>query len=409
MHDDERTQALPSRAKRPAAEGPPSSGGSAVARTAGPDRRARRGPAWHLESHVAGGRQLSRVRVHPLPFRIGRSPGLELVLAAESVSKTHAEIYWADDGLHLRDLESTNGTFLNRQAIKDVPLHEGDILHFADFEFRLAQQVEPSETLDDEDEDVPATVALGHNKELPGKFVQGTRELKELIRDRAVAVMFQPIVLLPKGTVVAYEALGRGRHPGLPESPSELFKIAESCGLDVELSRLLRWKAVELVRYRTGLPKLFLNTHPAELHEPGLLDSLKELREMAPWLNLALEIHEGVLADPASIAELRGQLSAIQIGLAYDDFGAGQARLLELGEAPPNYLKFDMRFVSGIDHAPTSKRRLLTSLIGMARDLLMKTVAEGIETPGEAEVCSKLGFTHAQGFHFGRPIPVDLL
>jgi EAL domain-containing protein (putative c-di-GMP-specific phosphodiesterase class I) len=407
MHDEERTQALP-RAKRPAADGlaAPASSGT---RAPSSDRRKRFG-AWHLESHVDGGRQLRRVRVHPLPFRIGRRPGLELVLAAESVSKTHAEIYWADDGLHLRDLESTNGTFLNRQAIKDEALHEGDILHIADFEFRLAQQVEPSEAVDDEDEeeDVPATVALGH-QELPGRFVRGTRELKELIRDRAVAVMFQPIVLLPKGTVVAYEALGRGRHPGLPESPTALFKIAESIGLEVELSQLFRWKAVDLVRYRTGLPKLFLNTHPAELEEPGLLASLKELREMAPWLNLALEIHEGALADPESIAELRGQLSAIQIGLAYDDFGAGQARLLELGEAPPNYLKFDMRFVSGIDHAPTSKRRLLTSLIGMARDLLMKTVAEGIETPGEAEVCSKLGFTHAQGFHFGRPIPIDLL
>jgi EAL domain-containing protein (putative c-di-GMP-specific phosphodiesterase class I) len=405
MRDEERTQALPPRAKRPAAEVTASTAGAA-SRASNADRRARWG-AWHLESHVEGGRQLRRVRVHPLPFRIGRRPGLELVLSAESVSKTHAEIYWADDGLHLRDLESTNGTFLNRQSIKDAPLHEGDILHFADFEFRLAQQVEP-ETGVDEGEDVPATVSLAH-KELPGKFVQGTRELKELIRDRAVSVMFQPIVLLPKGTVVAYEALGRGRHPGLPESPSDLFKIAESIGLEVELSQLFRWKAVDLVRYRTGLPKLFLNTHPAELDEPGLLDSLKELREMAPWLNLALEIHEGVLADPASIADLRGQLSAIQIGLAYDDFGAGQARLLELGEAPPNYLKFDMRFVSGIDHAPTSKRRLLTSLIGMARDLLMKTVAEGIETPGEAEVCSKLGFTHAQGFHFGRPIPADLL
>jgi EAL domain-containing protein (putative c-di-GMP-specific phosphodiesterase class I) len=405
MHDDEPTQALPSRAKRPAA-GSASPAGAAGARAAIPDRRSRRG-SWHLESHVEGGRQLRRVRVHPLPFRIGRRPGLELVLAAESVSKNHAEIYWADDSLHVRDLDSTNGTFLNRQAVKDGPLHEGDILHFADFEFRLAQQVEPSEALDDDGEE-PATVSLG-NQELPGRFVRGTRELKELIRDRAVAVMFQPIVLLPKGTIVAYEALGRGRHPGLPESPSELFKIAESIGLEVELSRLFRWKAVDLVRYRTGLPKLFLNTHPAELDEPGLLESLKELREMAPWLNLALEIHEGVLADPASIADLRGQLSAIQIGLAYDDFGAGQARLLELGEAPPNYLKFDMRFVSGIDHAPTSKRRLLTSLIGMARDLLMKTVAEGIETPGEAEVCSKLGFTHAQGFHFGRPIPVDLL
>jgi EAL domain-containing protein (putative c-di-GMP-specific phosphodiesterase class I) len=407
MPDDDRTQALHKRAKRPAADGL-ASASSAGARGTSADRRARWG-AWHLESHVEGGRQLRRVRIHPLPFRIGRRPGLELVLPAESVSKVHAEIYWADDGLHLRDLESTNGTFLNRQAVKDAALHEGDILHFADFEFRLAQQVEPSEALrDDAEDDEPATVSLGH-QELPGKFVQGTRELKELIRDRAVTVMFQPIVLLPKGTVVAYEALGRGRHPGLPEGPSELFKIAESIGLEVELSQLFRWKAVDLVRYRTGLPKLFLNTHPAELEEPGLLQSLKELREMAPWLNLALEIHEGSLADPVSIADLRGQLAAIQIGLAYDDFGAGQARLLELGEAPPNYLKFDMRFVSGIDHAPTSKRRLVTSLIGMARDLLMKTVAEGIETPGEAEVCSKLGFTHAQGFHFGRPIPLDLL
>jgi EAL domain-containing protein (putative c-di-GMP-specific phosphodiesterase class I) len=406
MPDEERTRALPSRAKRSAADGSPSAKGANV-RTAGPVRPARYG-AWHLESHVEGGRQLRRVRVHPLPFRIGRRPGLELVLSAESVSKNHAEIYWSDDGLHLRDLDSTNGTFLNRQAIKDAALQEGDILHIADFEFRLAQEVEEDLSTGEEDE-VPPTVSLGH-AELPGKFVRGTRELKELLRDKSVVTVFQPIVLLPKGTVVAYEALGRGRHPGLPEGPSELFKIAESIGVEVELSRLFRWKAVDLVRYRTGLPKLFLNTHPAELSDPPrLLESLKELREMAPWLNLALEIHEGVLADPAAITELRSHLSAIQIGLAYDDFGAGQARLIELGEAPPNYLKFDMRFVTGIDHAPSSKRRLLTSLIGMARDLLMKTVAEGIETPGEAEVCSKLGFTHAQGFHFGRPIPSDLL
>jgi EAL domain-containing protein (putative c-di-GMP-specific phosphodiesterase class I)/pSer/pThr/pTyr-binding forkhead associated (FHA) protein len=363
--------------------------------------------AFHLESHVEGSRQLRRIRIHPVPFRIGRRAGLDLVLSSDSVSKTHAEIYWAEDGLHLHDLGSTNGTFLNRQQVDDALLREGDIVHFADFEFRLAQ-VEDAEAIAPESSDEPATVALGH-KNLPHKFIQGTRELKELIRDKAVTTVFQPIVLLPKGTVVAYEALGRGRHPGLPESPTELFKIAETIGLEAELSRLFRWKAVELVRYRTGLPKLFLNTHAAELEEPGLLESLKDLREMAPWLQLALEIHESVLADPAMIATLRSQLSAIQIGLAYDDFGAGQARLLELGEAPPNYLKFDIRFVAGIDHAPSSKRRLLTSLITMARDLLMKTVAEGIETPGEAEVCSRLGFTHAQGFHFGRPIPADLL
>jgi EAL domain-containing protein (putative c-di-GMP-specific phosphodiesterase class I) len=176
-----------------------------------------------------------------------------------------------------------------------------------------------------------------------------------------------------------------------------------------ELSRLFRRKAVELLRSRTELPTLFLNTHPAEMAVPGLVQSLEDLRALAPHLDLALEIHESLLTGPVAIAELRQLLSESNIGLAYDDFGAGQARLLELGEAPPHYLKFDRRFVEGIDSAPAARRRLLKSLTGMARDLLVKTVAEGIETKEEAEVCAQIGFTHAQGFYFSRPKPVELL
>ena len=97
---------------------------------------------------------------------------------------------------------------------------------------------------------------------------------------------------------------------------------------------------------------------------------------------------------------LRTQLSRSAVGLAYDDFGAGQARLLELAEVPPHYLKFDMSFVRGIDSAPASRQRMLTSLVSVARDLLVYTVAEGVETAEEADVCMRIGFTHAQGFFF---------
>ena len=110
-----------------------------------------------------------------------------------------------------------------------------------------------------------------------------------------------------------------------------------------------------------------------------------------------------MLTRPAAISELRKLLQERNIALAYDDFGAGQARLLELAEAPPHYLKFDRRFVSGLDQAPVSKRRLLNSLLALARDLLVKSVAEGIETPAESQACAAIGFTHAQGFHLGRP------
>jgi EAL domain-containing protein (putative c-di-GMP-specific phosphodiesterase class I) len=236
--------------------------------------------------------------------------------------------------------------------------------------------------------------------------VEGTRELRELLEDGLVTMVFQPIILLPLGTTAAYEALGRGRHPRLPESPLELFRIAESIGVEAELSRLFRRRAVELAREHKDLPTIFLNTHPIELDRPGLLESLEQLREIAPQLDLALEIHESVLTRPAAISELRALLLERNIALAYDDFGAGQARLLELAEVPPHYLKFDMSFIRDIDSAPLSRQRLLTSLVAVARDLLVYTVAEGVETSEEADVCMRLGFTHAQGHHFGKPRPI---
>ena len=136
----------------------------------------------------------------------------------------------------------------------------------------------------------------------------------------------------------------------------ELFDLAGALGPDVqaELSRLFRRRAVELVRDRPEPPRLFLNTHPVELERPGLLESLEELRTFAPQVDLVLEIHRGALAQTDFIAWLRGRLLEINVGLAYDDFGVGQARLFELAEAPPHYLKFDRRFVTGLDRAPTS-------------------------------------------------------
>jgi EAL domain-containing protein (putative c-di-GMP-specific phosphodiesterase class I) len=358
---------------------------------------------WYLETVSEGG-TLHRVAIHALPFRVGRRQGLELVLPADSVSKLHAEIYRRGQDLRLRDLGSRNGSFVNRTLVEDATLVEGDIVHFADFEFRVGRS-DVDETRSDDD--TQPTMAVLTRRELPHRFAEGTRELRELLRGSQVTMVFQPIVLLSRGTVAAYEALGRGRHPQLPENPLELLRIAESIGLEAELSRLFRRRAVELTAGRRDLPTVFLNTHAVELQRPGLLESLEELREVAPQLDLALEIHESVLTRPHEIKELRALLLERNIALAYDDFGAGQARLLELAEAPPHYLKFDHRFISGLDRAPAAKRRMLQSLLSLARELLVKTVAEGIETPAEARVCAEIGFTHAQGFHLGRPRPIE--
>ncbi len=358
---------------------------------------------WYLESLVEGGRQLRRIAVHPLPFRVGRLQGLGLTLASDSVSKEHAEFSLAAGALRLRDLGSRNGTFVNSSPVDDVVvLREGDIVHFAQVEFRVGrQEIDPEAELVE-----PATVALDAVP-LPQRFVEGVQVIPELLRERQVTCLFQPIVTLPSATLAGYEAFGRGLHPSLPPMPLDLFRIATAAEAQAQLSQVFREKAVELASSHPRFPALFLNVHPAELATASLVPALVATREALPQLRLTIEIHEGALADLAAIDGLRTQLSRCGVALAYDDFGSGQARLLELAEVPPHYLKFDMSFIRGVNAAPSPRQRLLTSLVSVARDLLVYTVAEGVETAEEADLCMHVGFTHAQGFFFGRPRPIE--
>ena len=92
---------------------------------------------WALQCHVAGNGGVQRTPLRPLPFRIGRAAACSLVLSSSHVSKHHAEIYSDGLALRIRDLGSRNGTFLNRQPVTDAPLHEHDVLHIGDHEFRV--------------------------------------------------------------------------------------------------------------------------------------------------------------------------------------------------------------------------------------------------------------------------------
>ena len=353
---------------------------------------------WVLRSLIDGGSRVWNVSVSRLPFRVGRRPGLDLTLPSTSVSTEHAELYERGGELRVRDLGSTNGTYVNRRRVSDERVQDGDVVHFADFEFRLEEAA-----------GVHQTTAVLRDLSLPEQFVKGTRELDELLRDQLVTMLFQPIVVMSTGAPVSYEALGRGRHPGLPEGPQELLHIADSIGAAPFLSQLFRQRAVETASGHPALSSLFLNTHPREIALPSLVESMNELRRIAPDTELAIEVHESSIVDSAGIREFRSRLKELNIALAYDDFGAGQARLLELADVPPEYLKFDSRFVRGIAEAPDSKLRVVRSLVSVARELGSKPIAEGIETESDARVCTELGFELAQGFYFRRPVSAEEL
>lgn len=355
-----------------------------------------------LEAFEGHTERLSRVRLIEYPFTVGRASDSGMVLASSRISRHHAEFTLVNGQLLLTDLNSTNGTFINRRRLRQsAPVRNGDILHFAELEFRLIEEVSA-------DHDVTSSETMSGPVNLPQQFPLHTREFQELVLNRQVTGLIQPITDT-QGRLHAYELLGRGCHPGLPESPGVLLALAESVGLAVQFSELLRHRGLALLE-RSGIHKpIFINTCPAELGDPQrLLADLENMRRLFPALNLVLEIHESAVTDLKQIADLRLSLNEMGIGLAYDDFGAGRARLLELVETPPDYLKFDYTMIHGLDSADSPRYRLLDTLNNLVHGMGIATLAECVETEQVAALCRRIGMDYFQGFLFGRPMPIPL-
>ncbi|MBK5970447.1 MULTISPECIES: EAL domain-containing protein [Thiorhodovibrio] len=360
------------------------------------------GSSWYLEGYVGESKRLRRVHLYQFPFQVGRHKECALTLDSTEVSRRHAELDMADGQLLLRDLGSTNGCFINHQRIeKEHALLAGDVVHFADQEYRLIEQAPGDEHLLDR-----TNVRVGS---LPENLPRGAREFQMLILQGAVTAAFQPIVDAD-GNPFAHEMLGRGALEGLPNAPWPLFQLAESLELEVHLSELFRQKGLEIAHGQHPNGRFFFNIHPRELSDPErLLGCVESIRTNFPQLRLIFEMHEGAITNPALIRRIRDDLQAMNVGLAYDDFGAGQARLIELTEVPPDFVKFDIALVRDIDSAPEAKRQMLEMFQRFLLDMGIATLAEGVETEAEYRVLRDLGVQYYQGYYFGRPGPqIDL-
>ena len=346
---------------------------------------------WFLVGPFDSAEPTRCVPLYTMPFVIGRRQDLTMSLPCRAVSNLHAEITENDGSLVLRDLGSTNGTYVNGQRISEaVTLHDDDLVQFANMVFRVRQQT-----------------AVGSTHTVQENFCDQALALiqfDKLMAEKAVTPFFQPIVSIPAKEIIGYEILARSRLFGL-ETPKEMFGVAAQLKMEKELSVMLRWEGVLASQALAGPPHVFLNTHPRELAEGGLLDSLKHLRDGHPRQRMTLEIHEAAVTDAVQMSEICSVLTELNIGLAYDDFGAGQSRLNELAQHPPDYLKFDISLVHEINSASAPRQQVLAALVQMAHDLGIIALAEGVETEAESETCRQMGFDLGQGFFYGRPAP----
>ncbi|WP_417733961.1 EAL domain-containing protein [Rosistilla oblonga] len=349
---------------------------------------------WFLSGPTRPGDVSRYIPVEEEPFVVGRKPNVNLTLGYNTVSSAHASLWTEEGQLWLQDLGSTNGTFVNGQRISQpVRLGEEDLVHFAEALFRIRRQ----------------SIGASTSGTIPQNVCDQALALVQfdrLMSERLVVPHFQPIVRMSDNEMLGFEILGRGRVFGL-ESVGAMFEAASQLNLEVDLSQMLRWEGVRVGRSLPQCPVLFVNTHPAELANDGLETSLELLRDMAGSTRLVLEIHESAVTNPELLCQLQAKLQALGIGLAYDDFGSGQARLSELVQARPEFVKFDMSLIRDIDTASPERQRMLEALVKMVRDLDIQALAEGIESKAEAEFCMQVGFDLAQGFYYGRPVPIE--
>ncbi len=356
---------------------------------------------WCLKA-VADADREWLVSIDSAPFTIGRAEDCNLKLIDKRISRRHTEIRMSGELLWVRDLNSTNGTFVNHLQIEHAEMLEpNDVISIGGYKFQVLKVDDVSTA--PVDETIATTVSID-SKDL---FSIETK-FRRLLRDRNVIPYFQPIVRFSDATAVGYEVLGRAQDGDLPSNPTELFDMAEWFGCGSNLSSLFREVGVDIGKELPGSPYLFVNTSQLELLEmDALVKSLRRMRDLAPSEKIVLEINEKAAAGAEEILQLRPALDKMNIGLAFDDFGVGQTRLVELSNISPNYLKFDMSLIRQIHLAPKRLHQMISTFVTAAHDLGICTLAEGIECSEEARTCEQLGFDLAQGFFFGRPVPID--
>ena len=242
-------------------------------------------------------------------------------------------------------------------------------------------------------------------------------DLRIALKEDQLFVVYQPVVNLEDGRLLGVEALVRWQHPqrGLVP-PLEFIPIAEECGLiDAVGSRVLTLACTQYMQWQRELgtqapQELAVNLSRAQLKRGDVVDEVRRLLAETgmPAHRLQLEITETLAAQDERIQATLRELKALGVTLALDDFGTGYSSLACLHQLPVDSVKIDRSFVK---HAETVEyhRVLIEATIRVARTLGMRTVAEGIETPGQAELMRQLSCDRGQGYLYGRPMAADEL
>jgi diguanylate cyclase (GGDEF)-like protein len=236
--------------------------------------------------------------------------------------------------------------------------------------------------------------------------------LATAIGAQQIQAWFQPIICAHTGRCTGVEVLARwydAEHDWI--SPATFIPMAENLGLIHEIGQQILLASLNAAKrwHDMGFDfTLAINVSKRQLFTPFFSDRL--LSEVdnhkIPPQKIILEVTESLaLMDVENAADRLLQLKRAGFRIAVDDFGTGYSSLSQLHEMHVDELKIDISFVRRLQE--TSGHSMTQAIINIARALNLKTVAEGVESAEAASRLRELGVDYLQGYHFGKPMPVD--
>jgi len=239
--------------------------------------------------------------------------------------------------------------------------------------------------------------------------------LRRAVERREFILHYQPKINLASGAITGMEALLRWQHPvrGLVP-PGQFIPVAEDCGLILSIGAWVLQEACTQAKTwaDAGLPaaKMAVNISSAEFQDIGFAKRMFEIIEGSglPAAALEVELTESVLMKRSEHAiAILGALHERGVTLAIDDFGTGYSSLSYLRRFPIDVLKIDQSFIRQISLGGDNAT-IVTAVIGLAKNLKLSVVAEGVETLEELDFLRAQRCDEVQGYYFSRPVPAKM-
>ncbi len=252
------------------------------------------------------------------------------------------------------------------------------------------------------------------NEEALHRLELESRLRQALARDELL-LHYQPLVSLDGRRIADVEALLRWRSDdGRLVSPADFIPLAEETGLIVAIGEWVLQTACRQARrwQQSGSElRVAVNLSARQFRDRNLAEIVRRCLEDSglPARLLRLEITESAVMENAEeAAGVLAELKALGVGLSVDDFGTGYSSLAYLRRFPIDQLKIDRSFIHDMLEHPDSAA-IVMGIVGLARNLRLQTVAEGVETPQQRDFLMDAGCDLMQGFLFSRPLPPDEL